>query len=85
MKKLLTILMLAFALTFGAMSCEFTGSNGESSQIDSTELVIDSTAVDSLEANAPDSLVQCVAITKKGTQCERLVAYPDTLCFQHKK
>lgn len=85
MKKLLTILMLAFALTFGAMSCEFTGSNGESPQIDSTELVIDSTAVDSLVTDAPDSLVQCTAITKKGTQCERLVAYPDTLCFQHKK
>ena len=78
MKKLLTFLMLAFALTFGAMSCEFTGSNGESSQIDST-------AVDSLVTDAPDSLVQCTAITKKGTQCERLVAYPDTLCFQHKK
>ena len=85
MKKLFTILMLAFALTFGAVSCEFTGSNGEGAQSDSLELAIDTVAVDTVLADEPDSLVQCTAITKKGTQCERLVVYPDSLCFQHKK
>lgn len=40
---------------------------------------------DSTVQQKKDSLVQCIAITKKGTQCERLVKYPDSLCFQHKK
>ena len=29
--------------------------------------------------------VRCVAITKRGIQCKRTVALPESLCWQHRK
>lgn len=73
------LLMCAVMLT----SCEFgnPGNSGSTDtlKIDSTEMVADSTAAQK------DTMIQCYAITKAGTQCERLVFPPDTYCFQHKK
>lgn len=65
------------ALVF--VSCEF-GQNGDQSVGTDTIAV---TEADSVQAKA-DSLVQCKGITKRGTQCERMLWWPDTLCFQHK-
>ena len=75
MKKIASLFVILF-LVLCLASCDFNGNNGNqmTEEIDSTELM------DILE---PDSMVQCVAITKAGTQCQRLVKYPDTLCFQH--
>lgn len=77
------IFAVLFVLCMTLSSCTF-GDNGASGttdtlNIDSTELVIDSAAVQK------DTMTQCYAVTKAGTQCERLVFPPDTYCFQHKK
>ena len=75
MKKIATIVAVIFAVMC-FVSCDFNGNNGNMvpTETDSTEL---------MDIVEPDSMVQCVAITKAGTQCQRLVKYPDTLCFQH--
>ena len=85
MKKLISIIVILFMLLCVG-SCDFSGNNGnqESAATDSMEL-IEVIENDTVEAEEADSLVQCVAITKNGTQCQRLVKYPDTLCFQHYK
>ena len=74
MKKITTIIILLFTVLCLA-SCDsyWANQNGNTATLDS----------DTTEVNEPDSMVQCVAITKAGTQCQRLVYYPDTLCFQH--
>lgn len=73
---LFAVCMLFAACNFGGNG---TSENTDTLSIDSTELVIDSAAVQK------DTMTQCYAITKAGTQCERLVFHPDTYCFQHKK
>ena len=80
-KSFFIIVLFAVCIMFA--SCNFDG-NGTfedtvTPSIDSTELVIDSASVQN------DTLTQCYAITKAGTQCERMVFQPDTYCFQHKK
>lgn len=80
-KSLFIAVLFAVCMMFSA--CNFNGNgtsgNTDTLSIDSTELVIDSAAVQK------DTMIQCYAITKAGTQCERLVFPPDTYCFQHKK
>ena len=80
-KNFIFAIMLVIAVMF--TSCDWgapvTSGNTDTLKIDSTELVIDSTAAQN------DTMIQCYAITKAGTQCERLVFPPDTYCFQHKK
>lgn len=80
MKKILFVFAFAI-LTVFAMSCDFgTGSN--STNIDTLDVNIDTTICvsDTVET---DTLVQCKGITKKGTQCERLVSQNEEYCFQH--
>jgi len=78
MKKFLAVVLTVTAIVFA--SCGYTAQEG-------TEVVADTITTDSLVVDTVkvDSVVRCVAITKAGTQCERLCDYPDTLCFQHKK
>jgi hypothetical protein len=80
MKKILFVFAFAI-LTMFAVSCDFgTGSN--SANIDTLEVNCDTTicVADTVET---DTLVQCKGITKKGTQCERLVSQSEEYCFQH--
>jgi len=80
MKKILFVFAFAI-LTLFAVSCDFgTGSN--STNIDTLDVNCDTATcvVDTVEA---DTLVQCKGITKKGTQCERLVSQSEEYCFQH--
>lgn len=80
MKKILFVFAFAI-LTLLSVSCDFgTGSN--STTIDTLEVNSDTTICvsDTVET---DTLVQCKGITKKGTQCERLVSQSDEYCFQH--
>ena len=80
-KELVICALFAFCMMFtGCNFGEGGSSNGpDTLKIDSTEIIVDSTAVQK------DTMTQCYAITKAGTQCERLVFPPDTYCFQHKK
>ena len=73
--------LFALCMIFAACNFDGNGTSGNTDTLstDSTELVIDSAAVQK------DTMTQCYAITKAGTQCERLVFPPDTYCFQHKK
>lgn len=91
MKKIFFCLTAIFSFALAFMSCEFP--NGDDNTIIDEEVIdvidtdlvdFDTTAVDVIEGEV-DTLVQCAAITKKGTQCERLVNPSDTFCFQHKK
>lgn len=78
MKKITKFLAAFIVSVFILFSCQMTPADSAASdQIDTTEAIVENN-------DQSDSLVQCIAITKKGTQCERLVAYPDSLCFQHK-
>jgi hypothetical protein len=78
MKKVIFTLALCISMV-AFVSCEnFGAGSGKSEAVDTTETVVDSVTV------AKDSLVQCKGITKRGTQCERMLWWPDTLCFQHK-
>ena len=80
-KGFIFAVLFAFCMMFaGCNFGEGGSSNGaDTLKIDSTEIVIDSAAVQK------DTMTQCYAVTKAGTQCERLVFPPDTYCFQHKK
>lgn len=84
MKRIKSFFIVAlFAVCMMFSACNFSGNgtsgNTDTLSIDSTEIVIDSAAVQK------DPMIQCYAITKAGTQCERLIFPPDTYCFQHKK
>ena len=77
MKKVIFTLALCISMV-AFVSCEnFGAGSGKSEAVDTTETVVDSVTA------AKDSLVQCKGITKRGTQCERMLWWPDTLCFQH--
>lgn len=77
--KRLIVSILAVAAACLAVSCEFGQNDTHAVETDTVSVV----ASDTLGAEA-DSLVQCKGVTKKGTQCERMLWWPDTLCFQHK-
>lgn len=79
MKKLILVVLAIF--TFVVAGCDFT-SNTNQTEINTTDTI---SVVDTTETIEADSLVQCVGITKNGTQCQRMIKYPDTLCFQHIK
>ena len=76
MKKLFAFIA-AVVLVVAMASCGYQGTDSENANTDSVETVVDTTVA------AKDSLVQCKGITKRGTQCERMLWWPDTLCFQH--
>lgn len=80
-KSLFIAALFALCMMFSACNLGGNGTSGNTGTLstDSTELVIDSASVQK------DTMIQCYAITKAGTQCERLVFPPDTYCFQHKK
>ena len=87
MKKIISIIIVLLMVLCVA-SCDFGGNTNtnEPTVVDSTDLIeIVADTMEEAEEIEADSLVQCVAITKAGTQCQRLVKYPDTLCFQHYK
>ena len=77
--KRLTLLFIAALMAVAAVSCVNT--DGGSAVVTPGDTAV--IAEDTVAAKA-DSLVQCKGITKRGTQCERLLNWPDTLCFQHK-
>ena len=76
MKKLFVILAIVSAAAISA-SCVYPTQDPITFESETVEVVADSTDT------AADSLVRCKGITKRGTQCERLLWWPDTLCFQH--
>ena len=87
MKKIIALIVLVLMVLCVA-SCDFGGNTNtnEPAVVDSTDLIeIVADTMEEVEEIEADSLIQCVAITKAGTQCQRLVKYPDTLCFQHYK
>lgn len=77
MKRLIVLIFTAL-MACTLVSCDFGQNGGQSVGADTTAVAADSATV------AKDSLVQCKGITKRGTQCERMLWWPDTLCFQHK-
>lgn len=83
MKKFLVCLLAMVMIALTSCGDGNTGTNNGTS--DTVTIVFEPNETVDTTTAKPDSLVQCHAITKKGTQCERLVNYPDTLCFQHKK
>lgn len=76
MKKLFAFIAVLLS-TVVMVSCGYNGTNTENAVSDTTEVVTDTVKTEK------DSLVQCKGITKRGTQCERMLWWPDTLCFQH--
>ena len=75
MKKLFAFITILMA-TVLMVSCEYNGTS-DGTGTDTTAVVTDTVKAEK------DSLVQCKGITKRGTQCERMLWWPDTLCFQH--
>lgn len=89
MRKLFFIFVAAAALMWSCDGFYYDGNGENSDVLVETDTVIDEFAEEADTAvmegvDAVDTLVQCAAITKKGTRCERLVSPSDTYCFQHK-
>jgi len=89
MRKLFFIFVAAAAMMWSCDGVSYDGETDNTDIVAETDSVIDEFAEEADTAvmegiDAVDTLVQCAAITKKGTQCERLVNPSDTYCFQHK-
>lgn len=77
MKKIFIVICIAAAAAISG-SCVYPSQDPITFESETVE------ASDDTVANArQDSLVRCQGITKRGTQCERMLWWPDTLCFQH--
>ena len=86
MKKIFFLFVFMAAVM---LSCDgFYTEGGDNEVVVENDTVVDEAVecdtLEEVEAVEDDTLVQCAAITKKGTQCERLVNPQDTYCFQHK-
>lgn len=87
MKKIFFLLVFMAAMSLWSCDGFYTEGGNDEVTVENDTLCEESVECDTLEmeeAVADDTLVQCAAITKKGSQCERLVNPQDTYCFQHK-